>query len=119
MRGNPFLSFHRAAEAAGCPVLLLVSAFCLALVVAPVALLGVTEAGWALALAVLSLVVALAVLAGAVDAALSDGEEPLEGGKSSHETGGGAGALHEGARITALPRGERTIRQAEREHRAA
>src|SRR5918995_5351667 len=50
MRGNPLLNFHRAAEAAGYPALLIVSAVCLGLVVAPVALLGLTEAGWGLAL---------------------------------------------------------------------
>lgn len=43
MRSNPFLSFHRAAESAGWPTLLVVSAICLALVVTPVVLLGMTE----------------------------------------------------------------------------
>jgi hypothetical protein len=40
MRGNPFLDFQRAAEAAAYPALLIVSVVCLALVVTPVALLG-------------------------------------------------------------------------------
>jgi hypothetical protein len=70
-------------------------------------------------LAILSLVVALAVLAGAVDAALSDGEELLEGDQSSHETGAGAGALQDRDRITALPRRERNTRRSDREHKAA
>jgi hypothetical protein len=79
MRGNPFLNFHRAAEVAGYPALLIVSAVCLGLVVAPVALLGLTEAGWGLALALLSLIAALAILAGAIDAAMSGSDEPAAG----------------------------------------
>jgi Na+/alanine symporter len=72
MRGNPFLNFHRTAEARGYPALLIVSVVCLALVVTPVLLLSLTDAGWVLALALLNLVVAIAVLAGEVLAALSD-----------------------------------------------
>jgi hypothetical protein len=79
MRGNPLRNFHRAAEAAGYPALLIVSAVCLGLVVAPVALLGLTEAGWVLALALLSLAAALAILAGAIDAAMSDYGEAAAG----------------------------------------
>jgi len=94
-----FLSFHRAAEAAGYPALLIVSAACLALVVAPVALLGATQSGWALALALLSLIVALAALAGAVDAALSDGDEP-----AATRAGGSAAALDERDLIARLAR---------------
>jgi hypothetical protein len=73
---NPFPSLHRAAEAAGYPALLIVSMVSLALVVVPVVLLGLTQAGWMLGLAVLGLVMALALLAGAVNAALSDADEP-------------------------------------------
>lgn len=76
MPRNPFLDFHRAAEAAGYPALLIVSVLCLGLVVVPVALLGLTEAGWVLALALLSLVAAVAILAAAIDAAMSDADEP-------------------------------------------
>jgi hypothetical protein len=76
MRGNPILNSLRTADAAGYPALLIVSAVCLGLVVAPIALLGLTDAGWVLGLAVLYLIVALAVLVGAVRAALSDGDEP-------------------------------------------
>jgi hypothetical protein len=76
MRGNPILNSLRTADAAGYPALLIVSAVCLGLVVAPVALLGLTDAGWVLGLAVLYLIVAVAVLVGAVSAALSDGDEP-------------------------------------------
>ena len=50
MRGNPTLNSLRTAEAAGYPALLIVSAICLGLVVAPVALLGLTDAGWVLGL---------------------------------------------------------------------
>jgi hypothetical protein len=75
MRGNPILNSLRTADAAGYPALLIVSAICLGLVVAPVALLGLTDAAWVLGLAVLYLIVALAVLIGAVGAALSDGDE--------------------------------------------
>jgi hypothetical protein len=76
MRRNPFLDFHRAAEAAGYPALLIVSMVSLALVVMPVMLLGLTRAGWVLALALLSLIAAVAILAGAVDAALTAVDEP-------------------------------------------
>jgi hypothetical protein len=76
MRGNPFLRFHQAAEAAGYPALLIVSALCLGLVVAPVALLGLTQAGWVFALALLGLVAAVAILGGAIDAAVSDYDAP-------------------------------------------
>jgi hypothetical protein len=79
MRGNPFLSFHRAAENAGYPALLIVSMVSLAVVVAPVALLGATRAGWALALALMGLIVAVAVLAGAIGAAFADREQPRDG----------------------------------------
>jgi hypothetical protein len=76
MRGNPTLNSLRTAEAAGYPALLIVSAVCLGLVVAPVALLGLTDAGWVLGLALLYLVIAIVVLSVAVGAALSDGDEP-------------------------------------------
>ena len=79
MRGNPLLNFHRTAEAAGYPALLIVSLVCLGLVVAPVALLGLTEARWVFVLALLSLIAAVAILAGAIDAAMSDYEAPPAG----------------------------------------
>jgi hypothetical protein len=84
MRGNPFLYFQRAAEARGYPALLIVSVLCLALVVAPVALLGLTRAVWVLALALLSVIVALAILAGAMDAAFSDPPRPTSATLSRH-----------------------------------
>jgi hypothetical protein len=76
MRGNPILNSLRTAEAAGYPALLIVSALCLGLVVGPVALLGLTDAGWVLGLALLYLIVAVVVLSVAVGAALSEGDEP-------------------------------------------
>ena len=96
MRRNPFLDFHRAAEAAGYPALLIVSVVSLALVVTPVALLGLTQAGWVLALALLSLIAAVAILAGAIDAAMSAADEPAGG-----RTGGGAAAPDESEPIAA------------------
>jgi hypothetical protein len=75
MRGNPLDRFHRSAEAAGYPALLIVSMISLGLVVVPVALLGLTRAGWVLALALLSLPLALAVLAAGMAAAFDDGDE--------------------------------------------
>ena len=77
MRGHPLLRFHRAAEAAGYPALLVDSMFSLALVVAPVCMLALTGAVWVLALALLGLVAAIAVLAVEMDAAFADYDEPL------------------------------------------
>ena len=72
MQSDPFLDFHRTAEAAGYPAMLIVSVFALALVVAPVALLALTHAVWVLVIAVLSIFAALSLLAGAFGAALAD-----------------------------------------------
>jgi hypothetical protein len=72
---NPFLDFHRAAEAAGYPALLVVSLVSLALVVFSIALLAIVQATWTFAIAILSLVAAIGIVAGAVLAAFSDGEE--------------------------------------------
>jgi hypothetical protein len=113
MRGNPFLNFHRAAEAAGYPALLIVSAVCLGLVVAPVALLGLTEADWVLALALLSLAAALAILAGAIDAAMSDYGEPPAG-----RTGVDAAASKEREPVAPLRR-RRPSPQGEQDRKAA
>jgi hypothetical protein len=113
MRGNPFLKFHRTAEAAGYPALLIVSVVCLALVVTPVLLLGLTDAGWVLALALLNLIVAIGVLAGAVLAALSDVDERAVGPAS----GGAASDVRDS--IVPMPRRHRTTRQASDDRRAA
>jgi hypothetical protein len=114
MRGNPFLNFHRAAEAAGYPALLIVSAVCLGLVVAPVALLGLTEAGWVLALALLSLLAAVAILAGAIDAAMSDYGEPAGG-----RTGGRAAVPDESEQVAPLAPRQPTDRQTGQDRKAA
>jgi hypothetical protein len=76
MRSDPFLDFHQTAERAGYPALLIVSMFALGLVVAPVALLALTGAIWVLVIAVVSIFVALALLAGELGAAFADGDEP-------------------------------------------
>ena len=76
MQSDPFLDFHRTAEAAGYPAMLIVSVFALALVVAPVMLLALTRAVWVLVIAVLSIFAALALLAGAFGAAVADADEP-------------------------------------------
>jgi hypothetical protein len=112
MRGNPFLYFQRAAEARGYPALLIVSVLCLALVVAPVALLGLTRAVWVLALALLSVIVALAILAGAMDAAFSDRDGP-----GPRRAAMGAAAPDERDVVAALPR--RPAAPAEHDRRAA
>jgi hypothetical protein len=114
MRDNPFLNFHRRAEAAGYPALLVVSVVCLSLVVVPVALLGLTRADWVLALALLSLIGAIGVLAGAVDAAMSDYGEPDAGLPSK-----GAAANDECDPIVPLPSHDPTSRQAGEDRRAA
>lgn len=89
MRGNPFSNFHRSAEGAGYPALLIVSIACLGLVVAPVALLGLTRSEWVLGVALLSMIVAVVLMAIAVDAALSDYEEPTARPRADAEAAGG------------------------------
>lgn len=98
MPRNPFLYFHRAAEAAAYPALLIVSMVCLALVVVPVMLLGLTRAGWVLALAVLSMIAAVAILVGEIEAALSDSDEPAAEGTSAE-----ADATDQREPVVALP----------------
>jgi hypothetical protein len=114
MPRNPLFAFHRTAEAAGYPALLIVSSVCLGLVVAPVALLGLTEAVWVLALALLSLIAAVAILAGAIDAALADYGEPAGG-----RTGGRAVAADQSAPVASLVARQATERQAGQDRKAA
>ena len=76
MRSDPFLDFHRTAEAAGYPAMLVVSMVALAVVVLPVMLLALTGGVWALVLAVLSIFAALGLLAGAFAAAVADADDP-------------------------------------------
>jgi hypothetical protein len=72
---KPFLDFQVRAERAGYPALLLVSLFCLAIVVIPFLLLALIEATWMLVVALLSLVLAVAILGGGIEAALDDRDE--------------------------------------------
>jgi uncharacterized membrane protein YebE (DUF533 family) len=76
MRRDHFLDFHRAAESAGYPAMLIVSVVSLGAVVAPLVLLALTGAGWLLGVTLLGLVAALGLLAGEFNAAVSDGDEP-------------------------------------------
>ena len=76
MRRDHFLDFHRAAESAGYPALLLVTMVSLGAVVAPLVLLALTGAGWWLGVALLGLIAAIALLAGEFNAAVSDDGEP-------------------------------------------
>ena len=77
MRPNPFIRFNRGAEKAGYPALLVVTVVCLAIVVAGVALLALIEAAWAFAVAILSLIAAIAILSAAMIAIFSDSDEPI------------------------------------------
>ena len=79
MRSDPFLDFHQTAERAGYPAMLIVSMVALGLVVAPVMLLALTRAVWVLGIAVGSIFVALALLAGAFGAAVADSDGPRQG----------------------------------------
>ena len=76
MRRHPFLDFQLTAERAGYPALLIVTLFCLTLVVVPVALLALTRAVWVLVLALLSLSGAVAILTAGIGAAFADRGEP-------------------------------------------
>jgi hypothetical protein len=76
MRRDHFPDFHRAAESAGYPALLIVSMVALGAVVAPLVLLALTGAGWLLGVTLLGLIAAIALLAGEFNAAISDGDEP-------------------------------------------
>jgi hypothetical protein len=74
-RLKPLLRFHRGAESAGYPALLVASMVCLGLDVAPIGLLAMTRAAWSLVVALLSLIAAVTLLAGAVAAAFADREQ--------------------------------------------
>jgi len=87
---------------------------CLGLVVVPVGLLALTPAAWVLALALLSLIVALAILAGAMDAAFSDPGESAPGG-----AGLPAVAAEDREAVVPLPRPKPTTRQAGPDRKAA
>jgi hypothetical protein len=72
MNSQPFLRFHRAAEARGYPALLVVSSVALALMVAAIALLSLTLNAWAFAVTQITLIVSGAFIWAAINAALAD-----------------------------------------------
>ena len=76
MRSDPFLDFHRTAEAAGYPAMLVMSMVALAVIVLPVMLLALTRGVWALVIALLSIFAALGLLAGAFQGAVAAADEP-------------------------------------------
>jgi hypothetical protein len=79
MSGNPFNHFQRAAEAAGYPALLLVTMASLAIMVDAVVLLAVMQSGWAFAVSMLSLIAALALLWGGINASFSESDDADDG----------------------------------------
>lgn len=72
---NPFTRFHRAAEAAAYPAVLLVSVLCVALAVSGIALIALTGSTGALLFALVMLFVTLGILFGGISAALSEPPE--------------------------------------------
>jgi hypothetical protein len=80
----------------------------------PILLLGLTRAVWVLALALLGLIAAVAILAGALDAALSDYDEPPAGRPDV-----GAARAAEGEPAAALARHQPTTGQAGQDRKAA
>jgi len=79
MRPNPFLRFHRVAEAADYPALLIVSLVALTVVLAGLLLLAMVGGAAAFAFSMLTLGIGVALEAGAILAALSDDEDPPAG----------------------------------------
>ncbi len=114
MRDKPFLDFHRRAEAAGYPALLIVSLVCLTLVVAQVMLLALTRAEWVLVTALGTLVLAIAILSAAVLAAFADYEQPASGKARSSPA-----AADESRSVAPLPRPQAAIRQDRAERKVA
>jgi hypothetical protein len=113
MRPNPFIRFHRAAEAAGYPALLVETVFALAIVVAAVALLAMVDAAWVFAMAMLSLGVAVGLMSAAMMAALSDDQEPAA------ERAGAQATPAKPEAVVPLPRREPASRQRSAERKAA
>jgi hypothetical protein len=72
MRRNPFLRFHLAAEAAAYPALLLVTLWCLLMVVGAVGLLALVPTVWSLLLTMVMLIAAVGIMGGEIGAAFSD-----------------------------------------------
>ena len=88
MQQNSFLRFHRAAEGAAIPALLIVSFTSLAVIVGAIAALAVFQTAWAFALTLLSLAATCAIVAGATLAALSDSDEPVSRRAAANATPG-------------------------------
>jgi hypothetical protein len=112
MRRDPFLDFHRAAESAGYPAMLIVSVVSLGVVVAPLVLLALTGAVWLLGVTLLGLIAALALLAGEFNAAVSDGD-------ASPTRRMGAATPAEGDRTPNPPRRDAGTRPDGQDRRAA
>jgi hypothetical protein len=108
-----FLRFHRAAEAAGYPALLVVTVVALAIIVSAIALLAIMESAWALGLALTSLTASIALVAGGIDAMFSDVEEPA----AERASAGPPSAEPE--TVVSLPRRGRAERQRGPDRRAA
>jgi hypothetical protein len=114
MRPNPFIRFNRAAEAAGYSALLVETVFALAIVVSAVALLAMMGSAWAFAMAMLSLVVAVAIMSAAMMAALSDDDEEPAGERVAARS-----TSHEPEAVVPLPQREAAGRQHPTERKAA
>jgi hypothetical protein len=82
-------------------------------VVAPIGLLAVTRAAWAVGLALFSLVAAVALLAGAIEAAFADREQPVDAQGATGEV------ADEPQRVVPLGRRRPAARRANEERRAA
>jgi hypothetical protein len=113
MSRNPFLVFHRAAEAEGYPAMLLVTMVSLTIMVVAIALLALMQTGWTFAMALLSLIVAIAILAGEVDAALRDAG-PLPARRAAARS-----AFPETKAVVPLPRRDSDEDQRGRDRKAA
>jgi hypothetical protein len=114
MRPNAFIRFNRAAEAAGYPALLVETLFAMVIMVAAVALLAMMEAAWAFAWAMLSLVVAIAIISAAMMAALSDEDEEPAAERVAAES-----TSHEPETVVPLPQREPRGRQRPPDRKAA
>lgn len=84
MQSDPFLDFHRTAESAGYPAMLIVSVFALALVVAPVMLLALTRAVWVLVIAVGSIFGTGERLLSGASAPVAVGPRRVRGRRAAH-----------------------------------
>ena len=109
MSRNPFTHFQRAAEAAGYPALLLVTMASLAIMVNAVVLLALMQSGWAFAVSMLSLIAALALLWGGIDAAFSESDGPDDGRATR-----APGAVERGEVVALRESGDASLREHDR-----